>query len=218
MLKLFKNNKKFNSKDYWESRYQSGGNSGSGSYSRLSIFKSEIINDIVAANNIEKVIEFGVGDGHQLSLMKYKKYLGLDVSPTVIKLCINKFLSDTDKSFLLYNSDCFLDKAGFIRADVSLSLDVLYHLVEKDVYEKYIIDLFSVAEKMVIIYSTDEELPKFGNHEKHRNFTKDIERLVSAWELQKVIKNKYPVEQFGEIEGSRANFFIYAKKQHHVGI
>lgn len=41
-------NDKFNSKNYWENRYKSGGNSGAGSYSNLAEFKAEIINEFVA--------------------------------------------------------------------------------------------------------------------------------------------------------------------------
>ena len=211
--RIFGKKANFDSKEYWEKRYQYGGNSGSGSYSNLSVFKAEIINDIVLLNNIDKVIEFGVGDGHQLTLMNYKRYLGLDVSPSVIKLCINKFSSDPSKSFILYDNNCFSDSAGFIEANLSLSLDVLYHLVEAPVYEKYLIDLFSVADKMVVIYSTNEELPQFGGHEKHRVITRDIERLIPGWKLSQEIKNKYPVAEHGEEMGSRANFYIFIKKQ-----
>lgn len=77
-----------NSKSYWESRYQKGGNSGFGSYGRLAKFKAEVLNDFVAKNSIQSVMEFGCGDGNQLKLAVYPKYIGLDVSPKAIKRCI----------------------------------------------------------------------------------------------------------------------------------
>ena len=76
----------FNSKNYWEEHYQAGGNSGSGSYGRLASFKALIINEFVSENQISSVIEFGCGDGNQLALANYPEYVGLDVSPTTIKI------------------------------------------------------------------------------------------------------------------------------------
>lgn len=54
------------SNNYWERRYQSGKNSGAGSYSKLADFKANIINSFVLEHNITHVIEFGCGDGNQL--------------------------------------------------------------------------------------------------------------------------------------------------------
>jgi len=42
-------------------------------------------------DNINTVIEWGSGDCNQLSLMKYKQYLGYDVSKTAIDICKKKF-------------------------------------------------------------------------------------------------------------------------------
>jgi hypothetical protein len=53
---------------FWENNYQKGGDSGSGSYDQLAIFKADIINSFIKQNNIKTVIEFGCGDGNQLSL------------------------------------------------------------------------------------------------------------------------------------------------------
>ena len=41
-----------NSREYWEKRYASGGNSGAGSYNYLAEFKAEILNNFVTENNI----------------------------------------------------------------------------------------------------------------------------------------------------------------------
>ncbi|WDH99000.1 hypothetical protein PUW24_09050 [Paenibacillus urinalis] len=65
---------------YWENTYKNGGNSGAGSYGMLAEFKAEVINRVIALHKLTRVIEFGCGDGNQLSYMDYKKYLGLDVS------------------------------------------------------------------------------------------------------------------------------------------
>lgn len=57
-----------------------GGNSGAGSYNKIAIFKAKIMNQFVAENDIQHVIEFGFGDGAQLMRAKYPEYTGLDVS------------------------------------------------------------------------------------------------------------------------------------------
>jgi hypothetical protein len=74
--------------DYWKRRYRGGGNSGAGSYDHLAHFKAEVINDYVRKHDIQSVIEFGCGDGNQLSLLQVPCYAGLDISPTVIEAAL----------------------------------------------------------------------------------------------------------------------------------
>lgn len=204
-----KKDKEFDSREYWEKRYKAGGDSGSGSYNELALFKSEIINELILKHGLSSVVEFGVGDGNQLSLMKYEQYLGLDTSKFVIKSCIAKFGKDSSKNFMLYDPECFANHGSFLQSDLVLSLDVIYHLIEEDVYRKHLEDIFSVGKKMVVIYSTNETLPQFGGHEKHRNFTEDIRKYVAGWRLFEIIENKYSIEKYGEDRGSRANFYLY---------
>ena len=76
---------------YWERRYADGQDSGYGSRDQLARFKASFLNAFVARNGIRSVIEFGCGDGTQLSLADYPSYLGLDVSPTAVRLCASRF-------------------------------------------------------------------------------------------------------------------------------
>jgi len=71
---------KFDYIRYWDHRYDQGGTSGNGSYGELAIFKANIINSFIMEHKVNSIIEFGCGDGNNLSLYKIKKYLGLDVS------------------------------------------------------------------------------------------------------------------------------------------
>lgn len=97
----------------------------------------------------------------------------------------------------------FLDNCQIFKAELALSLDVIYHLVEDHIFELYMKHLFASAQKFVIIYSDDVDEPQ-RFHEKHRCFTKWIRVNLPEWKLLKKIKNKYPEE-------SRADFFIYYK-------
>ncbi len=196
------------SAEYWESRYAKGGNSGAGSYNALALFKAEILNKFVAENSIQSVIEFGTGDGNQLSLAKYPQYIGLDVSKTAVELCANKFKGDKSKSFYLYRSEAFVDNAGLFQCDLSMSLDVLYHIVEDEIYEAYMSHLFQSARKFVIIYSSDAKM-KTAAHEQDRFFKKWVERHAPQWKLEQHIPNRYPFDSTRPSETSKADFFIY---------
>ena len=87
------------SREYWEKRYKSGGNSGAGSYNNLAAFKAKVINNFVAEKNINTVLELGSGDCNQLSYANYKNYFGYDVSKTAIDICKKKFNINIKNSF-----------------------------------------------------------------------------------------------------------------------
>ena len=205
--------KKFKgSGDYWEERYQNEGNSGSGSYDHLAEYKAEFLNDFISKNKLTTIMEFGCGDGNQLIIAKYPNYIGLDISPTAVKMCYNRFKTDKTKSFYVYNSMAFADNARIFNADITLSLDVLYHLVEKEIFETYLLHLFSAADKFVIIYASDynQKEEPIHQHENRRSFTDFISKNISQWKLLEVVKNKYPVSSHGS-KGSLSDFYIYQK-------
>src|SRR5947207_2716559 len=87
------------SAEYWETRYADGGNSGAGSYEKFAAFKAEVLNDFVRTHGVQTVIEFGCGDGNQLSLAEYPTYTGFDISATAVTICRNRFAGDPSKTF-----------------------------------------------------------------------------------------------------------------------
>lgn len=197
-----------NSKSYWIERYQTGGNSGEGSYDKLSEFKAEILNQFVSKNKINRVIEIGCGDGNQLKLCNYPVYVGFDVSPDAIARCQELFAGDDSKTFKLMKE--YKGKT----ADLTLSLDVIFHLTEDQIFNEYMHRLFDSSEKYVIIYSsnTAENSVTDGAHVKHRKFTDWVESFKPEWKLKKHIPNRYPIEENSSI-GSPSDFFIYQKTQ-----
>lgn len=205
-----KKSKNFTSGNYWEKRYKKGGNSGAGSYGRLAKFKAEYLNDFVSKNNIKSVIEFGSGDGSQLKLFNFKSYIGLDVSKTSIDLCRDKYSKDKTKSFYLYSPHHFIDNHNLYKSDLGLSLDVIYHLVEDVVFDKYMKDLFSSSTKFVIIYSsnTNDNKNNYAQHVRHRKFTDWVSKNEKNWKLIDTIENKYQAKT-NEIDESFADFYVY---------
>jgi hypothetical protein len=189
---------------YWEARYSHGGTSGVGSYGELARGKATFLNTFVRDRGVSSVIEFGSGDGNQLSLAEYPKYVGLDVSRTAIGMCKALFAEDRSKSFFLYDGECFVDRANLLHADLALSLDVVYHLVEDAVFETYMSHLFMAALRYVIIYSTNTEIKNSAPHVKHRNFSRWVEGNCRQWRLLQVAPGPNP-------DCPRPDFFIYAR-------
>ncbi|MEM9829423.1 MAG: hypothetical protein AAF944_02235 [Bacteroidota bacterium] len=212
LKKLVIGKEKFSSVNYWEHRYATGGNSGAGSYGEQAIAKADIINQFVEKNSIESVIELGCGDGNQLTLANYPQYIGLDVSRTAITMCYSKFSTDTDKSFFYYEPQFFHDNLGVFNADLVLSLEVIFHIIEDDLYSLYLNHLVRMSKKYILVFGTNEDrsvhLDKTGaaqQHLKHRKFSEDILGLNKNIELMRVIDNPYSRKR-------DSKFFVFQKK------
>jgi SAM-dependent methyltransferase len=195
---------------YWEQRYAQGGNSGAGSYGRLAEFKADVINSFIRENGIKSVIEFGCGDGFQISLANYPEYTGLDVSPTVIKLCRERFAGDISKKFFLFEPKSPSANKDWEPADLALSLDVVYHLTEDEVFEEHMKVLFDAAKKYVIIYSSNYDESQ-SYHVKHREFTKWVNQNATDWQLAQKIDNIYRYNTSNTKNTSWSDFYIFKK-------
>jgi len=191
---------------YWESRYRTGGDSGTGSSGRLAEFKAEIINEFIVKEVISSVIEFGCGDGRQLQFARYPNYLGVDVSETVVEQCQKRFAENAAFQFMTLN-----EYAGE-KADVALSLDVIFHLIEDQVFDSYMTTLFNAGERFVIVYSSNYESAsaEHAPHFRSREFTVWVAAHRPDWQLIRHIPNRYPFNGDGQ-ETSVSDFFIFMK-------
>lgn len=192
---------------YWINRYAKGGNSGAGSYNHLAAFKAEVINSFVKNNNVNSVIEFGAGDGNQLCFADYPQYTGVDISPTAVELCQTLFHNDPTKKFML------LSDYKETRCELALSLDVIFHLVEDEVFSDYMHRLFRAATRFVIIYSsnTSENSQPGAPHVRHREFTHWVNNNASDWRLLQRIANPYPYN--GDYKTtSFSDFYLYQNR------
>jgi len=189
--------------DYWENRYREGGNSGAGSYGDTAIFKAKVINQILEENDIRTILDFGCGDGAQLSLLKLenRRYFGIDVSPSAIDLC-KSIYRNANFEFNLWDGST-LDISLPNEIDLSMSNDVLYHLTDDIAYKNYMKELFAKA-KFVLIFSMDYENRKWDGHVRHRKFTTDINSWFPSYELTNVIRDTN--------SKSGTHFFLYGRK------
>ncbi len=190
------------SSDYWERRYRTGGNSGAGSYGRLARFKADTLNRFVAEHGITSVVEFGCGDGAQLDLAEYPRYLGLDVSPAAVGACRRRFEHDHTKTFGLLGIQVE-------QHDLALSLDVIFHLVEDDVFERHMEALFDASSCFVGIYASNKDEKTPEPHIRHRRFTDWVDRMRPDWRLIDTIPNAYPFDRRNTDQTSFANFYFF---------
>jgi SAM-dependent methyltransferase len=190
---------------YWESRYASGRNSGAGSYGRLAEFKAEFLNAYVAKKRFRSVLEFGCGDGAQLAHAKYPSYTGVDISETILNKIKAAFAHRNDMQFINF----FL-MPDELTSELTLSLDVIYHLVEDSVFCEYMHRLFHSAEKAVVIYSSDRD-EIIAPHVRHRKFTSWVSANQPCFALVDHIPNRYPFDESDQINTSFSEFFVYEK-------
>lgn len=193
----------FDSTTYWEQRYAEGGPSGPGSRGDHAKFKAEFVNEFIENHDISTVVEFGCGDGDQVALGEYPSYIGLDVSEAAIERCSKRFEDDQTKRFRIYDPFEFNDHET-LRADLVLSLEVLFHLVNDDVYEKTMYDMFTTAERYVIIFSSNYDDPAPEIHVRHRRFIDYVEKEFPEFELIDHVENPF--------EERVSDFYVYARR------
>ena len=204
--KFFPSDQFTTTEEYWINRYRNGGDSGAGSYNKLAEFKADVINEFVSGNHIETVIDLGCGDGNQLKYLNLPSYTGFDISPVAIEKCREEFKEDKDKQF--YHMSQISDQ----KADLLLSLDVIYHLIEDETYDHYMNQLFDMAHSYVIIYACDmNDTGNYAPHIKTRKFTGWIDDHKQEFRLLEHIPNKYPLEKGKGSTTSFSDFYIYER-------
>lgn len=193
----------FASASYWEQRYASGGNSGAGSRGRLLAYKAAFLDGFMAGNAIRDVIDLGCGDGTLLALIHPPVYRGVDVSPTVLARCVSRFRARPELAFM-----AFSELAGAPPAQLALSIDVIFHLVEDAIFEAYMTQLFAMATRYVVVYASNCDRTWPAAHVRHRNFAAASR---PGWRLAAHLPNPYPFDPADPDGTSFADFFVYAR-------
>ena len=170
-----------NSTDYWQKRYFFGGNSGKGSYGDEAIFKAEKLNKLINQFNFDGVIELGCGDGNNASFYKPEHYFGFDISLDAIQICKKKF-SDKNNFKFFQIDDEYSNKVRWIKNthnlknELAISFDVIFHLVEDEVYLDYLDKLEDASNKNLLIYSTDYDKFEKSAHVRHRLYSEELKK------------------------------------------
>lgn len=181
----------FDSTRFWERRYQHGGNSGEGSMGKNAKWKADHLNAFVKDHKVGSVVEFGCGDGRQLALSEYPQYVGLDVSETAVELCRHRM---ADRPEYEFDTLPPADDWQYLGYDLSLSIDVAYHLPDDDVFAQHLRDVFDASTRWVILYTTDllrgEPYPESSDHVLHRPVKGFVFVHFHDWALASVTYNE----------------------------
>lgn len=193
----------FNSGDYWRDRYLAGGHSGAGAYGRLAVYKAHVVNLVTHSRKVRTVIEFGSGDGNTASLFHIPRYTGVDLSQEALARARERAADRGDWRWMTLADF----KADPQTCDMAMSLDVIYHLVEDEVFDDYMRRLFTAARRLVLVYSSDhsdgEATPA---HVRHRAYSDWIAREAPDWSLAKTWNQPYP---FGPGTNPRHTSFAF---------
>jgi SAM-dependent methyltransferase len=211
LLNLAGQARAFSSSRYWNLRYQTGGDSGGGSFGDFAVHKADFINSFVTTHAIKSVLELGCGDGNQLAHYSFPQYIGLDVSPYAIERCVARFGADKTKTFMALSPSDIHDPLGVLRAELALSIDVIYHLIEDEIFADHLRLLFSAASKWVIIYSSNFEPESWTfRHVRHREFLSVVDRTYPDWDYHpELTQGKYSQA----LPGSHARFFVFQRRE-----
>jgi SAM-dependent methyltransferase len=208
----FRNISFVGSERYWEGRYAAGGNAGSGSLGRLAAHKALFLGNLLARLDVGQIAEFGCGDGHQLAHSSYRAYTGYDISPTALQLASKRLADRSHYRFCHMNEWTPED-----RYDLTMSLDVIYHLVEDAAFDAYMARLFDAACIFVVIYSSNESMVSKDPHVRHRRFSDWVARHRPMFESVLHEPNPYPFDQSDPENTSLAEFHVFRRRDANAG-
>jgi hypothetical protein len=130
----------------WEDHYAKGGRSGDPEDYKLSRpWKHDILKKYYNMG-IDTIIDVGCGDLQFWNKMPPTKYIGIDISKTIVD---KHNLMFDDKPFICSNASNKLD----IHADVVICFDMLWHIIDDNEYIKILNNIKSYSNKYIFIYT-----------------------------------------------------------------
>jgi len=190
--------------NYWERRYSSGGMSNTQDvvdqhvfptlYKWRSVWLRHIFKHATAEGRPLSVLDLGVGDGRQafniLCGGQVESLTGLDVSWFTVHALENRLNSDrplgcADMDVYWYDGFILPQEIHGLTFDVTLSLQVVFHLLEDALFERYMALLFMLAREVVVVHAPDidDALPQIA-HMRYRRFSSWVATWRPDWELK----------------------------------
>ena len=188
------NENQFNSSNYWSMEHINSGVSGAIPYDSQVEFKIKIIEDFVQKHRIKNVIEFGCGTLEEK-----------------VKECEKTLKKDNKRTSIDMND------YSYKRAELTISLDVIFHLIEDDVFHEYMSKLFFSSKKYVMIYSSNTNQNLYNIPVLHRRFTDWIFNNQKNFKMVQFIPNPRPLLNDAKNE-IFYDFYIFEKieKRHQL--
>lgn len=192
-------------KKFWTDRYSNFGNgifttSGYGSYGVLADYKANFLNTMFDIYGIKSVIDIGFGDGNQLSKLKVKDYTGFEIAQTAIDLCVKRFPDFKFKTIDQYDGE---------KADLSMSLDVIFHMTSDDLLNQHLDLLKKSSNRYIVIYGLDSDTPPIANVSEHVRFNKFSDKMG---EFKLICHESNPHSWHGNPENETwSDFYVFRK-------
>lgn len=196
------------SRDYWDARYGSGGDSRSltasaaastGVYPFRTGFLLSLFEGALAP--VASVLDMGVGDGLQAYALAQRcrsieRYIGVDLSKVVVEV-LNRDLPSNWSEVQGFEGREHLDLAFFAYSglslpeevlrrwfDVALSLQVIMHILEDELFHAYMSMLFGpLGSWRFVVLHADNKPHEQTNHLRGWRFTDWLEQHAPEWEL-----------------------------------
>jgi SAM-dependent methyltransferase len=160
--------------DFWEDRYQSGGNSGAGSRGEEADWKIARIAERVASHGVRSILDLGSGDGYVARRLMERlppdvSYLGIDIAPSAVNLAASQALSNMRFEVADFTG-------GFQgSADLVLCMDVLFHLSTPEKQQAAIDAICRSFRKLAVVAAWNEGIVeeyrgRFAAHTFYRPF------------------------------------------------
>lgn len=169
---------------YWDERYRRNRTSGEGSEGQKAVAKAQRINDLIRVEDVESIIDWGVGDGTVLSMIDSSvPYLGVDIAPITIQRLQEHYRQTRYRKWprmFKLADQAWLDADA---ADLAMSLDVIFHCVEHGEYQLHLLRVFTSAQRLVLIHSSDHDGGRTARHVRWRRWTSDVAALFPQWTL-----------------------------------
>jgi hypothetical protein len=127
---------------YWEKRYSGGGTSGAGSVGQPREWKWKIIDETVGALN--SVVDVSCGDLSFWENRDCEKYVGIDISETVIS---RDRVRRPSWRFVCAPAEIKQD----IKGETALCMDVLFHILDDDKYDRILSNVASYSTHWIVV-------------------------------------------------------------------
>lgn len=155
---------KYQEKNYWNKRYSSGRTSGGGSEGQEGLWKVEKVIKTARKYKAHSILDFGCGDGQiayqLLSKLTRVEYLGLDISQYIIEKNLERAKGLKKVNFLHQDLSSSFEVE---KHDMSICLDVLFHLSSQNKHNKVIANFFDSFKKVGILSCWNDSILKKYN-------------------------------------------------------
>lgn len=206
--------------NYWDKRYSNGGTSGDGSIGSLREFKWAKIEERVG--KVDDVIDVGCGDLSFWDGRDCKKYVGIDASEIIIQ---KNILKRPNWNFIMSKSDNLM-LSSLYQSDVVFCFDMLFHIMDDDVYEGTIDNLSRFSSRYIFVYtwmknpfigfegfkrniknknmglairSALHNLDSDLNYQKYRDFDKSVEKFSELGFELKSVEHDEKIDEYGAL-------------------